>query len=198
MLEEATTWLASGGNFAIGVIVASGLVGIWLLKQVIKHLLEQLLNFVKWRLTRKIEVSLEIKGYLDHTVRKGVVLLKPRTVKRLSTELLMALKPLFTIFKDRHDGFMQNAVEIFFGKYGFWYELRCIRRRYTERCKCPVPYLSVPESAVAFKRADNWKLWARDDIPAVRYLAKCEICSKDVFVSRPDMVSMAMTLYNNR
>ena len=65
---------------------------------------------------------------------------------------------------------------------------------YRERCKCLIPRVSIPDWTIAFKRSDNRKLWIRDDVISLRYQVSCELCSKQVFISRPDVVSLASAI----
>ena len=176
MLGELAPWVSIKIILIVGALGALGVFRSWLLNKVAELIVR--------RVTGKIEVLLEVEG---SNSRKGRVEINPRDTKWFGWQL-------WILFNNRHGGFVRNAAKVFFGRYGLWYGLLGICRRHKERCKCPIPYVSVPDWVIAFKRSDNSKLWIRDDVISLRYQVSCESCSKQVFISRPDVISLAMAL----
>ena len=165
-------------------ILFVGAVVIAILGTLGRLLLNDLVKLIVKRVTAKSEVLLEVEGYNG---RKGRVEIKLRATKWVWWQF-------WSLFERRRGSLVRNVAEVCFSRYGLWHRLLGICRRYTEKCKCPIPYVAVPDWAVAFKGADNSKLWIRDDVTFMRCQVNCESCNGRVFISRPDVVSMAMAL----
>ena len=155
-------------------LIVGGVVGMWILKEVYR--------LIKAQFTHRTDVHLEVDSSGGPRGRKGKVLMRPHAVKWLWWQLVY-------YSTHRQGRFLQNGFKFFVQRHGFRYVLHFIARDFKGRCKCPVPRVSVPGWV-----SINGAYWIRDDVVSMRYSASCETCKGKVFVSRMDLVSMALTM----
>ena len=152
--------------------IFGGVLAMWALKQTG--------NLIKWLLNRRLVILLEVEGSGGIRPRRGKAPVRTHPIKWFWWQLIY--------YTDRSASI--SWYRFFIHRYGFWYRLRrFVAKDFSERCKCPVPHLKLPEWI-----SINGPYWVNDDVVSLRYSACCETCKGMVFVSRKDLLSFAKTL----